>query len=99
MKLKTAQSFSPELQRLVTAAHAQLTASRAVERLWARDHRLWKEDPTDITNRLGWLTIVGEMEAHAEELHVFANSVKNRGIRDVILLGMGGSSLGPEVLR
>lgn len=99
MKLKTAQSFSSELQALVTAAHARLTASHAVERLWARDHRLWKEDPTDITNRLGWLTIVGEMKAHAEELHVFANSVKDRGIRDVVLLGMGGSSLGPEVLR
>lgn len=99
MKLTTARSFSLELQALVTAAHARLTASHAVERLWAHDHRLWKEDPTDIANRLGWLTVVGDMKERIEELRAFARSVKDRGIRDVVLLGMGGSSLGPEVLR
>ena len=99
MKPKTARSFSLELHARVTAAHARLTASHAVERLWARDHRLWKEDPTDIANRLGWLTIVGEMNLRVEELQSFAQTVRDRGIRDVVLLGMGGSSLGPEVLR
>lgn len=99
MKLKTARSFSSELQVRVTAAYAQLTASHAVERLWAHDHRLWKQDPTNITNRLGWLSIVDDMKNRTEELRTFASSVKDRGIRDVVLLGMGGSSLGPEVLR
>ncbi len=99
MSRKTAQSLSLELHALVTAAHARLRASRAVERLWAQDYRLWREDPTDIANRLGWLTIVGEMNACIEELQAFVHLVKDRGIRDVVLLGMGGSSLGPEVLR
>ncbi|MDP3597145.1 MAG: transaldolase, partial [Nitrospirota bacterium] len=99
MKGKTDRSFSLDLQSLVAAAQVRLTASHAVERLWARDHRLWKQDPTDITNRLGWLTVIDEMKDRTEELRVFANSVKQRGIRDVVLLGMGGSSLGPEVLR
>jgi glucose-6-phosphate isomerase len=99
MKLETDRSFSPELQSLVVAAHARLIVSRAVERMWAGDHRLWKQDPTDITNRLGWLTIVEYMKDRAEDLLTFAASAKKRGIRDVVLLGMGGSSLGPEVLR
>jgi glucose-6-phosphate isomerase/transaldolase/glucose-6-phosphate isomerase len=99
MKVKTDRSFSLELLSLVAAAQVRLTASHAVERLWARDHRLWKQDPTDITNRLGWLTVIDDMKDRTEELRAFATSVKNRGIRDVVLLGMGGSSLGPEVLR
>lgn len=99
MKLETDRSFPPELQSQVVAAQARLTASRAVERMWACDHRLWKQDPTDIANRLGWLTIVEYMQDRAEDLLTFAASAKKRGIRDVVLLGMGGSSLGPEVLR
>ena len=99
MKLETDRSFPPELQSLVVAAHARLTESRAVERMWACDHRLWKQDPTDIANRLGWLTIVEYMKDRAEDLLTFGASAKKRGIRDVVLLGMGGSSLGPEVLR
>ena len=99
MKFETHRSFPSELQSLVAAANARLSAAHAVDRLWARDHRLWKEDPTDITNRLGWLTVIESMKERAEELRTFAALAKKRGIRDVVLLGMGGSSLGPEVLR
>ena len=99
MKLETHRSFPLELQSLVTAANAQLSAAHVVDRLWARDHRLWKEDPADITNRFGWLTIIESTKDRPEELPTFAVSAKKRGIRDVVLLGMGGSSLGPEVLR
>jgi glucose-6-phosphate isomerase/transaldolase/glucose-6-phosphate isomerase len=99
MTLETDRSLPSELQSLVAAASARLSASHAVERLWARDHRLWKQDPTDIANRLGWLTIIEYMKDRTEELRTFATSAKKRGIRDVVLLGMGGSSLGPEVLR
>ncbi|MEK6671061.1 MAG: transaldolase, partial [Nitrospirota bacterium] len=99
MKLETDRSFPPELQSLVVAANARLAESRTVERMWACDHRLWKQDPTDIANRLGWLTIVEYMKDRAEDLLTFAASAKKRGIRDMVLLGMGGSSLGPEVLR
>jgi glucose-6-phosphate isomerase len=99
MKFETHRSLPSELLPLVATAHAQLGESHAVERLWARDHRLWKQDPADITNRLGWLAIMESMKGRAAELRAFAVSVKKRGIRDVVLLGMGGSSLGPEVLR
>jgi len=99
MKFETHRSFPSEFQSLVAAANVRLSASHAVERLWARDHRLWKQDPTDITNRLGWLNIIEYMKDRTEELRTFAASAQKRGIRDVVLLGMGGSSLGPEVLR
>jgi glucose-6-phosphate isomerase len=93
------RSLSSDLQSLVAAGYARLEASQAIERLWAQDYRLWKPDPTDIANRLGWLTIIEYMTDRTEELRNFAASAKTRRIRDVVLLGMGGSSLGPEVLR
>jgi glucose-6-phosphate isomerase len=99
MTLKIDRSLSEELQSLVTAANARLNASHAVERLWARDHRLWNQDSTNITNRLGWLTIIEYMKDRVEDLRTFSTSAQKRGIRDVVLLGMGGSSLGPEVFR
>ena len=73
MKLETHRSFPSELQSLVAAANARLSASHAVERLWARDYRLWKQDPTDITNRLGWLTIIEYMKDRTEELRTLFN--------------------------
>lgn len=71
MKLETHRSFPSELQSLVAAANAQRSASHAVERMWAHDYRLWKPDPTDITNRLGWLTIIEYMKDRTEELRTF----------------------------
>ena len=50
-------------------------------------------------HHLGWLTVIESMKDRAEELRTFAASAKRHGIRDVVLLGMGGSSLGSEVLR
>ena len=53
----------------------------------------------EIGNRLGWLTIGDKMLEHAGELREFADEVRAEGFTDVVLLGMGGSSLGPEVIR
>ncbi len=83
----------------VQAALQRATSDRVVSRLWARDHTLWKSDPTEISNRLGWLTLVEHPAIDLAELTEFANSVRRDGYRDIVLLGMGGSSLGPEVLR
>ena len=66
-----------------------------VRRLWAGDASLWTE--TDESKWLGWLTVVDQQLAAAAELEDFAADVKQAGFRDVLLLGMGGSSLGPEV--
>lgn len=97
--MNSRSAFTSPLQQLVEASRATLTTSRAVERLWAKDHRLWRPDPTEIADRLGWLTVIGEMQEQAASLTSFAKSVRDRNMKDVVLLGMGGSSLGPEVLR
>ena len=84
MKLDTDRSFSSELQSLVAATNARQSASHAVGRLWACDHRLWKEDPTDITNRLGWLTILEYMKDRTEELRPCLGQGASQGEESVL---------------
>ena len=74
-------------------------AGEIQSRMWDSDHTLWKDDPAEITNRLGWLSVPAELMDVIPDLEQFAEEVVNRGITDVVLLGMGGSSLGPEVIR
>jgi transaldolase/glucose-6-phosphate isomerase len=64
------------------------------------DATLWQPAGTpEISDRLGWLTIADRMAGEIGELEAFATQVRDDGVRDVVLLGMGGSSLAPEVLR
>jgi len=71
-------------------------ASGRVRRLWQRDASLWTGE--DEANWLGWLDVTGEQLANAAKLKEFADEVKSAGFSDILLLGMGGSSLCPEVL-
>ena len=84
---------------LLAPTFQQLSRDHVVERLWAKDHRLWKPEPTEIANRLGWLAIHDDMQSQADRLRRLAGTARAVGMKDVVLLGMGGSSLGPEVLR
>lgn len=69
-----------------------------VARLWAGDHTLWTREPApEIHDRLGWLTLPEQMLAEVPGLTAFAAEVAGEGTRHVVLLGMGGSSLAPEV--
>ena len=83
----------------VAAALAGLDADRVIARIRERDYRVWRDDPTEIVDRLGWMSIIDEMQGRIPELTAFADGVRADGYRHVVLLGMGGSSLGPEVLR
>jgi transaldolase / glucose-6-phosphate isomerase len=67
-----------------------------VRRLWQKDASLWTGD--DEAKWLGWLDITDEQVANAAKFREIAADVKNGGFRDILLLGMGGSSLCPEVL-
>jgi transaldolase / glucose-6-phosphate isomerase len=70
------------------------------QRVWRRDPSLWGGPGVpEIEDRLGWLTVSDTMLEHAPELTAFAEGVRSEGFTDAILLGMGGSSLGPEVLE
>jgi transaldolase / glucose-6-phosphate isomerase len=74
--------------------------ARVGERVRAADPTLWAPQGTqEVANRLGWLTIAERMLAQLDELQAFADGVREDEIGDVVLLGMGGSSLAPEVLR
>jgi glucose-6-phosphate isomerase len=71
------------------------------KRIWQKDATLWKSDPDSIkiiNNSLGWLTVADEMIGVADDLVEFAESIRNRGFQHVMVCGMGGSSLCPEVL-
>ena len=93
----TASSLGP-LANAVDERLARFAREDVTHRLWSGDHTLWTDHDTEISDRLGWLAVVGAMEHEAEDLHTFAASVAADGITSVVLLGMGGSSLAPEVL-
>ena len=76
-----------------------LVRQRIPQRFRERDHTIWRSDPREITDRLGWLDSGDFLRPHLSELDAFVSEICGEGYRDVVLLGMGGSSLGPEVLR
>jgi len=78
---------------------SQLSKSNVLSRLWEHDYTLWNDTPEEITNRLDWLTLPNTMAEKTTELTRFAEQVVNDGITTVILLGMGGSSLAPDVFQ
>jgi transaldolase/glucose-6-phosphate isomerase len=94
-RLKT--SLPESLAASVKAAIADWQSRGTMQRLWQRDASLWTG--TDEANWLGWLDIVDEQMAQQDQLQKFAKEIQTRGFQHVLLLGMGGSSLCPEVLR
>ena len=78
----------------------QAVSDSVAQRTWRRDPSLWGGPGVpEIEDRLGWLTVSETMLEHASELTAFAEQCRSDGFTDAVLLGMGGSSLGPEVLR
>src|SRR5450830_134691 len=78
-------------------ARTRLTQMRAVERLAVRDASLFA-DPAVAADRLGWIGLPTRAADQAASLAAFGEDVASSGITDVVLLGMGGSSLAPLVL-
>jgi transaldolase / glucose-6-phosphate isomerase len=78
---------------------AAMTRADVPRRIWAKDHSVWKPDPTEISNRLGWLDVMNQMTESADDLIDFGQRAASEGFRDVVLMGMGGSSLAPEVIH
>lgn len=70
-----------------------------VARIWQKDHTVWKPEPKEITSRLGWLSLPELMQEKVPELLSLADEVRSAGFKHVVLLGMGGASLGAEVLH
>ncbi len=90
------------LQGAVEDALSRALSERFAQRVWQKDPSFWKPNPSEqqeITDRLGWLTVTETMRDALPRLRDLRDSLKADGVRDVVLLGMGGSSLAPEVLR
>ncbi len=89
-----------ELRDPVAERVRKAVSDEVAARVWRRDQSLWGGPGVpEIENRLGWLTVSEPMLEQAADLHEFAAAVKADGFTHVVLLGMGGSSLGPEVIR
>ncbi len=93
-------NFKPgTLAPVLTEAETRLDRERIVPRIWSRDHTVWADNDTEIADRLGWLDIHHRMADHAAELMEWARTLVDEGFRQAVLIGMGGSSLAPEVFR
>ena len=89
-----------ELKQRIDQRLEAMTRDAVIRRIYEGDHTVWKDDPTEITrpDRLGWLTVADGMLGEVPRLEGFAAAVCADGLKTVVLLGMGGSSLAPEVL-
>ena len=93
-------TFRPEFfRKAAEAARRAMTAGRVVERIRRRDHTVWKPEPAEIANRLGWLDSPQTMQGRLAEIESVVDGIRADGFNFVLLLGMGGSSLAPEVFR
>jgi transaldolase/glucose-6-phosphate isomerase len=92
---------STETQGRVEGRLRAWEEARFAERLWAKDPTLWVKDPAtpEVTDRLGWLTLAESAHGAVRDLASFAQEARADGMRHAVLLGMGGSSLAPEVFQ
>src|SRR5260221_10778374 len=99
-RLNNSLHLSPGLAEAVAGPMA--LAERAASGMWRSTPSAWSRDPEtqkEIADRLGWMQSPLLMADSLDRLQAFADSIKRGGFTDVVLLGMGGSSLAPEVLR
>lgn len=93
-------NFRPEFCRTAAeAACKALAAGRVVARIRQKDHTLWKPKPAGIADRLGWLDSPRAMQGRLAEIASVVDGLRADGLDFALLLGMGGSSLAPEVFR
>ncbi len=91
-------SYTDEVEETVK----RLVENKAASRLWSKDASLWSHDSTtqkQISTALGWLDSPTVMAKEVQKLKSFADDVRQTGFTRAILLGMGGSSLAPEVFQ
>src|SRR5215218_7077469 len=90
----------PDMEQPVAERLRRAAENDVVRRIWRKDGTLWAPPGTpELEDRLGWLTIADKMLEDLPEIRGFVREVREDGLTDVVLLGMGGSSLAPEVFR
>jgi transaldolase / glucose-6-phosphate isomerase len=90
-----------ELEQAVRKRIEQAADEQIARRVWEKDPTVWggDADTPELGNRLGWLTVADRMQEEVDDLRAFAAEVRSQGYTDAVVLGMGGSSLAPEVFR
>ncbi len=84
-------------QGAVDKALKQIKDQDIVGRIWAHDHTVWAQDPDEISNRLGWLHLPETMAESLGRIETLRETVRAEGYSHALVLGMGGSSLAPDV--
>jgi len=84
---------------LINQTLEELKNKKITERIWNKDYTVWSSSPTEITNRLGWLHSPENSKTALTEISNFTAEIRNENIENALLLGMGGSSLAPEVFQ
>jgi transaldolase/glucose-6-phosphate isomerase len=93
-------SIPDELEPAIAAKVQEAGRDEVVRRIWRRDDTLWgPAGAPETADRLGWLTIADAMADEVGELEALRDAVRADGLHTVVVLGMGGSSLAPEVFR
>jgi len=92
-------SIPADLQDATQALLDRMARDDIVGRIRERDHTVWAADPTEIANRLGWLDSPTAMVSRLTEIDEVIEAVRADGYTHALLMGMGGSSLAPEVFR
>jgi transaldolase / glucose-6-phosphate isomerase len=93
-------SLPDDVEPRVAARVKQAAQDDVARRIWRKDDTLWgPAGQAEVANRLGWLAVTDHMGEDLGDLQAFAEAVRDEGVTDVVLLGMGGSSLAPEVIR
>ena len=87
------ERLGPELDRSIRG----LEKERIVSRIWDKDWTVWKAEDKEITNRLGWLSSPRSAADEVPALEAFSARLRGEGLTRAVVLGMGGSSLAPEV--
>lgn len=83
----------------VDARLLKIKNEKIVDRIWQKDFTVWGSSPEEISNRLGWLDSTVVTRKSFDEIYSFVDEIKSEGFTHALLLGMGGSSLAPEVFR
>ena len=86
-------------QGAVDKALENIRKKNIIEKIWNFDYLVWEKDPTEISNRLGWLHIPEVMADALKGINAVVDEVRADGYTDALLMGMGGSSLAVEVIR
>ena len=84
-------------QKKIDETLEKVKDQKIAERIWKNDFTIWSDKPDEIVNRLGWLNSTKETGAALNEINSLVDEVREEGFKNAIVLGMGGSSMAPEV--